>query len=138
MTPRWEGKIVSGRPILDDPDMFKKYCLSLEGNSVFVTVEKMKNIRSNAQNRYLWGVLYKLISDSLGWEIEDVHTFCKQEFNPKHIELKGEEWKVGGSTTKMSTIEFSEYVEKIQRFFAEHANLSLPDPNQADFLEEPA
>lgn len=94
--------------------------------------------RSNAQNRYLWSVVYKTIAEpesytTKGERVTDdhVHELCKKAFLNKSdgISMFGlfVEWT--GSTTKLTTIEFQDYVLKITAHFAEHG-IIIPEPNE--------
>lgn len=140
MKALFDGKVDNGKLIIYDQDALKRHYKQFEGNIVFISIEKAVRKRSTAQNKYLWGVVYKTIHTELGWDEEDAHDFCKKEFNPKFITLTNkntgeiEERQIAGSTAKMTTTDFMEYVEKIQRFFAEHG-VAIPDPNQTEFID---
>jgi len=97
--------------------------------------------RSNPQNRYLWGVVYKTLSDGLSEQYgafispDYVHRLCKKYFMPK-IEVPGV-----GQTVEMSTTEltrggnedsFQDYILKIQEFAAKKG-LYIPDPMETDY-----
>ena len=132
--PIFNGKVEHGKMILYDQSAFDIWIAGLEGKPITARIEISRNDRTNNQNAYLWGVVYKVISDTFGWTDDDVHEFCKNKFNPKFLEItdkatgEKEELKIGGSTRKLSTLDFMEYVEKIQIFFAEH-DCFIPDPN---------
>lgn len=85
--------------------------------------------RSNRQNRYLWGVVYKLISDEVGHSPEEIHEILKDKFLPKHkIEIGNLKEEVPVSTKELTTADFNEYIETIQRFAAEQLSIVIPDP----------
>jgi len=128
----FDGTVTDGKLQLDDPDLFHRFCKSLEGKRIRLTIEPSFNLRSNAQNRWLWGVAYRLLAEHTGHDEWEIHEFCKLKFLPKIIELKGNNGDhitqiVGGSTAKLSTIEFNEYKEKIQKLAAELGCI-IPDP----------
>lgn len=56
---------------------------SLPPGRYTITIEKVYRKRSNQQNRYKFGVAYKLIADGLTdatgemWTVDKVHEFCK-------------------------------------------------------------
>lgn len=127
MTIIFDGTIQSGKLTLDKRDDFQVHLLSLEGKRVQLTVEKLKMTRSSQQNRYLWGVVYKLISDHTGHSAEELHSAFKYQWSPKVI--------VGNiivpkSTRTHDTIEMTEYIEKIRRWAAEELSINIPDPEQ--------
>lgn len=112
------------------------YNKSLPDGRYKVTVEKSDK-RSSQQNRYYWGVVIHLINQAfydLGHELtaEETHEFLKAKFNHKEIVNSdtGELLQLPLSTTRLNKSEFSEYVEKIQRFAAEFLNTVIPDPGE--------
>ena len=105
--------------------------LSLEHGWV-IKVERLQRRRSGAQNRYLWGVCYPAILKHLeGWTADDVHEFCLGEhFGWERLEGLGRpRLKPLKRSAKLLTIEFRDYVEWIQRTFAERG-VYVPDPNE--------
>lgn len=110
-----------------------------------VTIEPVKNVRSAAQNAYLWAVPNKLISDATGYEMEEVHEFLcgthwgwkdkkvpKTPRNPDGLEsvpIRTTTRDANGKRSVLTTIEFSEYVDFVQRFAAKRLQLMIPDPD---------
>lgn len=75
--------------------------------------------RNTNQNALLWA-LNTLIANETGHTPEEIHDFLKQKFLPPVVVQIGEEMKeVPGSTAKLSTVDFAEYVERVQAFAAE-------------------
>lgn len=132
------GKVKEGKLDIADP-YFDRELEKLNGRPVYVTVEEWRNTRSEQQNRYYWGVVVKLISEETGFDTMEAHEVLKHKFNPKHSELTNkttgeiELIEYGGTTTRMTTKDFMEYIEKIQRWASEFLSLNIPDPNQEDF-----
>jgi len=93
--------------------------------------EKLPKIRSVNQNAYLWGVVYKLISEYTGYTTDEVHYEMAMMF---HYEFRkrfdGSMVKVPKSTAKMSTVEFNNYWEQIQIFASTNWDLNIPSPNE--------
>jgi hypothetical protein len=99
-----------------------------------VTIEPFKKTRSSSQNAYLWGAVYPLIIKAAnldGWTADDVHEFFLGEhFGWEYHEGFGrKKAKPVRRSSKLSTIEFNEHVEFIQRFMAERG-VYVPDPNE--------
>lgn len=91
--------------------------------------------RSDSQNRYYFGLVVPLIQkgiEDLGTELtkEETHEFLKARFNTNDIvnHETGEAINIPLSTTRLNKEQFSEYIEKIQRFAAEFLNIEIPDP----------
>lgn len=110
-----------------------------------VTAEPVKNTRSASQNAYLWAVPYKLISEATGYEVEEVHNYMLGRFfgwkdkrvpktprNPEGVEsvpVRTTTTDEHGKRSVMTTLQFSEYVEFIQRFAAIKLEIIIPDPD---------
>ncbi len=106
-----------------------------EGAEVEIEVTIRRATRSLQQNAYFWGVVVQMISEHTGYAPDEVHEFLKMKFIPKKLAVcKGngeivDEFVVGGSTRKMNTVEFGEYVESIRQWAAESLDLYIPDPD---------
>jgi len=96
-----------------------------------VTVELWVKRRSDQQNRYLWGVAYKTLQDATGQEAEDWHDYMLGEhFGWEESELFGKrKLRPRGRSSTLSTTEFMDFVEFIQRRAAENG-IYIPDPNE--------
>jgi hypothetical protein len=97
-----------------------------------ITVRRVRRTRSQAQNRYLWGVAYPAILAHLpGWTADDVHEYCLGEWGGWET-LTGFDRKrlrpVKRSAT-LSVTEFMDFVADIQRRMAERG-IDVPDPNE--------
>jgi hypothetical protein len=98
--------------------------------------------RSSNQNRYLWGVVYPALTESLNeygneFDDESTHEFCKKRFNAKEVIGPGGEVidTIGGTTTELNNEEFfNEYIEKIRRFMAEEFGRTVEDPGQQSIM----
>jgi hypothetical protein len=95
--------------------------------------------RSNQQNRYYHGCCLPLVKEGLqniGYrEVrtnEDAHEVLKYLFLKKLIpnEETGEVIEILGTTTKLSTTEFNEYIERIIQWASEYLNIQIPLPNE--------
>lgn len=99
-----------------------------------VTFDPYVKKRSSSQNAYLWGVAYPVITQHLeGWTGDDVHEFFLGEhFGWQTVEGFGRKrMKPLRRSSGLSTVEFNEHVEFIQRFMAERG-VYIPDPNERD------
>lgn len=86
--------------------------------------------RSNPQNRYLWGVVYQLLSDHTGYTIEEMHEICKHKFLRDWVLIAKEQIEITRSTTSLSVIEMSEYTEHIRSWASAHLSVNIPDPGK--------
>ncbi len=92
-----------------------------------VLIEEFKETRSNNQNRYLHGVLYKAIADFTGCDTEEVHEFLAQKF----LSL-GESNGIPRrqSTAKLTTSAFEDYAERCRAWAATELGIIVPMPNE--------
>jgi hypothetical protein len=106
------------------------------GNRLILTIEEYKKDRSINQNSYMWGVVYGHISQYTGMTPNEVHEWCKMEFNFGFKEVlnknTGElkEIKYGKSTKDLDTGEMENYLEEIRRYFMIEFNVYIPIPNE--------
>jgi hypothetical protein len=128
MFPIFTGKVEKGKLILQEQDRFDAYLASLGAQNVDVVVRTWRKPRSNNQNRFLWGVIYQLISEHTGYTREEAHDSMRLLF------LKDETRAIPTlkSTTSLTTIEMNEYWEKIQQFAAEKLGVVIPDPTEVE------
>lgn len=114
------GKIEEGFVKLDRYS--QKEAVEHEGARVIVEIDTPKNIRTAQQNKYLWGVVYKEISEYTGYTNEEVH----QVFGERFLSYEKNGHKFVKSTTKLSTKEFSQYVDKVIQYAGEKFQVSIP------------
>ena len=99
-----------------------------EGKVVWITLDTRAPKRSNQQNAYYWLCLRE-ISLNTGLEETDIHEYLKGRYLPKQtITIAGDSAIIPPSTTKLSKLEFGEYMEKVIQFAADQGIL-LPDPS---------
>lgn len=103
-------------------------------------IHEHKSTRSLKQNAYLWGVVYPAIAQHLqGWESADIHEYCLGEyFGWETISGLGKKrLRPLRRSSKLSKLEFMNYIEFIQRRMAEHGIvIPDPDPDYAEHREE--
>ena len=112
-------------------------------NVYFCTARKS---RSLPQNRYYFGVVLRVIEQDTGIEVEDLHEIFKHKFNLRTefdldgvsddftgtlaaVELMGGLREVALSTKRMSTKQFTIYLDKITRW-ASDKGMHIPQPNE--------
>lgn len=104
-----------------------------------VYVTDGKKFRTGQQNKYLWGVVYYTISQRTAYDPEELHEMFKQKFalrtrfNFDLPELRSKPVLVEEfpqSTKMMSTKEFSDYVDKIIKWYWELFQEHIPKPNE--------
>lgn len=104
---------------------------ALPGRELRVEVSEYRKRRSQDQNAYLWGVVYKTLSDATGNDADDLHIyFLGEHFGWETIDVMGSKRRVPiRRSSKLTTVEFAEYVAFIQRRAAETVGIFIPDPD---------
>jgi hypothetical protein len=132
ITPVFTGVIKDNKEVFDQPQKYSVYKAKLEGKKFELILRKRQSKRSLAQNRYLWGVVYEIAAEYMGYPPEEkdkVHGIFKLMFLLK-VDDKGR--KYVESTTALNTAQFEEYVAAVKRW-ASNEGLYIPDPNEADY-----
>lgn len=86
------------------------------GEEVSLVIHNKKLKRTEQQNRYYWGVYLPLISqETRERDLNRLHELFKGKFlTEKIVEVLGEKVRLKKSTTKLSTLDFCEYILNIQ------------------------
>ncbi len=137
VVPIFEGDIVDRKLKLQNSvkSAIARWCSTFSnGSHMEIVIRKYRSKRTNDQNEYYWGVVIKILSDHFGYESEEMHEELKLMFNPIQSKIDPNR-KIGGSTTKMNTVEFysdqDSYVERICRWAAEQG-VYIPPPEKAE------
>jgi hypothetical protein len=125
-----DGKIVNKVAI-------KKLFTELNDGHYIASIVNHNN-RSTQQNRYYFGSVIPAVKEGLkeiGYReittTEQTHELMKFMFLKKQIvnENTGEVLETIGSTTKLSTTEFNEYIDRISQFAAEFLGVEIMPPS---------
>lgn len=134
--------VVDGRLPERDAKRIGSAIRGLDGKRVVISIEEAKKTRSSQQNRYYWGVVVKLITDTFRdagnmVNAEDVHDFLKQhvgKLSQVLVTAEGEVFRGPGSTARLTTTEFSNYIEAVRAWAADVLDLKIPSPDEASEL----
>lgn len=128
LAPIFYGQVEKGELKLIGRDRFKEYLYTLNGQQIELTLGKRAKKRTDKSNRYYWAYLH-LLEQETGDDANSLHEYFKKEFLPPNIEyLKSinREVEIPKTTTKLLTIEFSEYIKKIEVL----TGIPAPDPEE--------
>jgi hypothetical protein len=126
-----------GRIHMDAPESFKRASLALAGKPAQITLGPVSNRRSDRQVKWYWGQVLELLAEHTGHTPDELHEYCKARFIPKRLAICDgngvviDDRVIGGSTTKLSTVDMAAYCEAIRQFAAEDLGLVIPDPDPA-------
>jgi hypothetical protein len=92
-----------------------------EGKTPQVTIkEKVDgNKRSIEANKFLWGRLYKSISNFTGYLPMEVHLLCGHLFLSEQKTINGVQVPYVRSTTDLTIEEFTSYIQSIEVYFSD-------------------
>jgi hypothetical protein len=107
----------------------------------FADVKEGKERRSIPQNDLYWFWLTFLEKESeTGYTKDEFHNLFKWEFLTEffgRIVLNHKTWEynISPTTTSMNAAQFTEYLEKVERFANTELNVTLPHPEDLGFAE---
>lgn len=121
---------------LDDNRAYKQHAKKYVGRKVELVLRLRTSQRSNQQNRWIWGIAYKILGPHFGYERnehEQMHYgLLAQCFGTKVDTRFGFRVPKVTSSSKLTTKEFSEYMEWLVRYAAVEEHLQIPLPNEVD------
>lgn len=90
-----------------------------DGKTPQVTIkEKADKGRSLEANKFLWGKLYKSISNFTGYLPMEVHLLCGHLFLSEQKTINGVQVPYVRSTTDLTVEEFANYIQSIEVYFS--------------------
>ena len=128
--PKFLGTIKNGKVLLDEQDAYEGYLLTLEDKRIELVIKKEEIARTNQQSKYLFGVVYQLISEETGYSKEEVHELMKSIHLKTHMEANGKRYTVVRSTHDLTTVEMTEYIENCKRWASVELNINIPEANR--------
>lgn len=99
--------------------------------------------RSNPQNRYYWGCVIQTLSDETGYDLNEMHEIIKHKFLTEQRIVKGTKGQIiqvsmSGSTTSLDTKQFEDLMSKIRIWASRELSIFIQEPNEAEWLNQPA
>lgn len=122
-------RVSKGRldPSQAQKDAIAAYLGSVKGEMVSLRIAPPKKVRSVQANKFLWGVVYKSISQHTGYTTEEVHDLCRNEFLPrKFIKIGTKEHQQRKSTAELSVAEFQEYLSRVEAWAGAELGIAMP------------
>ena len=108
---------------------FKKDIAKLEGKEI--EIKDISSSKTLQQLRYLWGVVYKIISDHTGFTPEEVSEIYKEKFLSYPKEHKGKIYEFTKGLSELTKTEMMEFMDKVIRDATLEHELIIPDPDIA-------
>lgn len=132
------AKIEGGKPDIDRANraLLRRYYSHFEGQEIDIVIRKHQRQRSLEQNAACWGYIYPAIAEALGYEAyeaEELHYGLVAKCFGEHFDKRLGQMVPNKRSSKLSTKEFSEYMEFLVRFAAKECGglvIELPDERQ--------
>lgn len=137
--PLFFGRVLpGGLLVLDKSRDYARFVRSFAGKYVELTLRKRRTKRSNAQNRWLFGVAYEVILEHCGYDVHERremklafhYEMVKRCFGARHDDRLNVDVP-NARSSQLSTAQFSEYMEWLVRQWAE-VGCVIPLPNEVD------
>jgi hypothetical protein len=90
-----------------------------EGKIPQITIKEKARSRSIEANKFLWGRLYKSISNFTGYLPMEVHLLCGHLFLSEQKTIGEVQVPYVRSTTDLTVEEFTSYIQNIESYFAQ-------------------
>jgi hypothetical protein len=123
--------VTNGKACFDprDEDNLKAFIRSHEGKRLWFVIQKERPPRTLTQNAYYHAAVIQTISDYTGDDAKSTHENLKQMFLPQFFDDKGQ--PIEKSTTRLTTKEFAQYIDRIIAWAGTEHGLAIPSPNEA-------
>ena len=108
-------------------ELYRQFKL-LEGERVTVSIAKQKVARTNAQNNYLFGVVYPAIMDWMGETDKDYVHNQIEDLTKLRIYVDDRGMRYIKKTSDMSVDELSAYIEAVKLWAWHNHNVFIPEP----------
>lgn len=106
---------------------FDFMCSLLRNGEYTVKIVRKTKPRTISQNALMW-MWFQCMEEATGQPKEDFHDYYKVKFLLRRIEVRGKVTTVVGSTTKLNTLQMTDYLEKIKADAATEWGITLPLP----------
>jgi len=98
-------------------------------------IETIKKNRSNNQNRYMW-YCFELIANETGEDRQRIHDYYVALFLTEKTIIFGTEIIISKGTSKLKTVEFEDFMQKVRLDAQEELSIIIPLPNEIIYDED--
>lgn len=99
-----------------------------EGKSVSIEIESES--KTLQQLRWLWGVVYKIVSEHTGFTPEEVSEVYKKKFLTYYKGSGGKTYEFTKGLSSLKKDEMSAFIEKVIHHATTELNLIIPEPDR--------
>lgn len=136
-TPMFHGVVTAAGVLkLEASQLFSAYVTRLKNQPITLVLKKRESQRSLDQNAYIWGVAYPILAEALGYghhEHEDLHYALVAKCFGEHFDKRVGAMVPNKRSSKLTTKEFSDYMEWLVRFAAQElGGILVPLPGESE------
>lgn len=102
------------------------------GTMLEIRIRPHKKQRSTDQNAYWWAVPIAILAEHCGYEPEQMHYVLLGEWRGYIDGPQGQKVPRCASSSKLTTAEFTDLIEWVQRWAATELDVQIPAPNEWD------
>lgn len=113
---------------------FDYMCSQLTNGRYRVRIERYHEQRTLSQNALMW-LWFTCIERETGTDKLDVHDYYCNRFLRRTAFIKGREMTVAGSTSKLNTVQMTDFLRKVQADAAAELGITLPLPEDRYYRE---
>lgn len=132
--PVWSGVVTAeGKLQLDARELFTGYVKRLKGQPVQLVLKKLSRRKSTNQLGYLFGLVYPVIAEDLGYreyEVTEVHDAVAREL--RGLKPEPNPLKMRWSLSEQDHEETSRYIEDVRHWALTSHGIVTPDAEKAE------
>ena len=113
---------------------FEFMCSHLRNGKYRVKIERYTEPRTLNQNALMW-LWFTCIEQETGTDKQDVHDYYCNRYLRRTAFIKGKETVIAGSTSKLNTVQMTDFMNKIQDDAAAELGIVLPLPADRFYQE---
>lgn len=118
----------NGKLTFASQEKFNQHLKSLNG-PYKLTIKKPVKERSDPQNKYLHGVIFKMIADETGHTAQEVHEAMAWMF----LRIPDTKLPTRRSMASLTTVEHEDFASQCRVWASQTLNLFIPLPGEVDF-----
>lgn len=131
------GRVTSAGDLIFNAETLAAKLRRVKPCDVSLVLERLGATRSLRANRAWWGVTMKALSEHTGYTPEECHELVKVKFLTQKLLVAHqrtgevvEEITIGTSTRRLDSQQFTDLMDRVQRWAAEELGIVIPDPDQ--------
>ena len=113
---------------------FDFMCSQLRNGRYKVSIERYTEPRKLRQNELMW-LWFTCIEQETGTPKQDVHDYYCNLFLRRTAVIKGKETVIAGSTSRLNTIQMTDFLNKVKADAASELGIMLPLPADRFYQE---